>query len=235
MSQGRRYALRLVKPVARMLNEYLNVQNGKATTAGSIRRQCSTVGDIETVYCASETRLLTKLGYMLGNGMIEPTRTTSTTHPIHQGKRFYQFILFPPPTWDTDIPWIKWDLFVVHPPANYPVILWQRTGPTGYTQQVYFNGIKRPYRIAHGALWKIHPDDWATTRGVTATELARLIKNNAIRARRLQLKSEEELYNRGFLVPYTEPADRTLRTLSEQLQQVSEIDRRRMLLNNPEA
>ena len=126
-------------------------------------------------------------------------------------------------------------MFVVHPPANYPVILWQRTGPSAYTQEIYLNGLKKPrYRITHGALWEIHPDDWTIAKGTTATELARLIKNDAVRAKRLQLTSEKELYDRAFLVPYTEPADRTLRTLSEQLQQISEIDRRRMQLNNLE-
>ena len=136
MSTGPRLPLSVAETVALRIVSSLKPWCERIEVAGSIRRKCPDVGDIEIVcvpkmveaapasmfeppekVCAVNV----EIDYLLSSGLLAP-------HPVDpkNGQR-YKKLWIPHAE-------IQLDLFIVRPPAEWGPILTIRTGPAAYSQ-----------------------------------------------------------------------------------------------------
>jgi DNA polymerase/3'-5' exonuclease PolX len=133
-----RFSLQYAKDAASEILVPLMEVSRRISFAGSIRRKKSTVKDIEIVI---EPKLSPDL---LGEerfwfehviGALQAWALCGTIEMVKGGDRYRQFIWFGSGP-DTNGCFPKVDLFIVHPPATWGVVLAIRTGPAQFSKKL---------------------------------------------------------------------------------------------------
>jgi len=121
---------------------------GKCVIAGSIRREKDEVKDIELV-CQPSPENEVKF-YSMRDAM-DRDGFWRLTQDCCNGPRFFQREKFA----EAEGQWIKFDVFVVLPPAQWGVILAIRTGSSEFNQRIMNRLPKKGLRCADGQLFRV--------------------------------------------------------------------------------
>lgn len=120
----------------------------RAEIAGSLRRSCKEVGDIEIVAQPwtpqSAKDLHAKLQELLNAGLVELDRKSSDGKRPPFGPRYYRLTYSGKPL----------DLFLVLPPADWGIIYTLCTGPAEYSHWIVTEALRRGFKVADGQLFK---------------------------------------------------------------------------------
>lgn len=120
----------------------------RAEIAGSIRRGCREVGDIEIVaqpWTPQSTKdLHAKLQELVNTGLIELDRKSSDGKRPPFGPRYYRLTYCGKPL----------DLFLVLPPVDWGIIYTLRTGPAEYSHWIVTEALQRGFKVSDGQLFK---------------------------------------------------------------------------------
>lgn len=146
----REVALEPAEEIMRRLKPYCD----KIEFAGSLRRKCAVVGDVEIVAQPKPERPPLVFGgrphLTYFDAELEVLVNTGVLLPQNNGTKYMKFRMLPS--------YIQLDLFVVRPPAQWGVIFAIRTGPADFshwivTQKRGGGPLPDDLRVEDGAVW----------------------------------------------------------------------------------
>ena len=125
--------------------------------AGSLRRQCAEVHDIEIVAKPKTDpfdQLQIRVADMLSHHWLEPGPKSKDGKKPPMGPRYYRLQI---PVQRPECDSIQLDLFAVLPPADFGVIYAIRTGSAEFSHWLVTEALRKGMQVEDGQLWKWSP------------------------------------------------------------------------------